>query len=441
MSVEYRNFTDTEVQALRNSQWHRDENGNDHYVGGDTFVIPFHKIAALDKKFAAFARRAKKLSLNSPSYEVIGEWNEKVKNTHPSAFTEFTFRKWNVVRVTGAEPVIDGYVFKATLDHTIFQDHVHVRTVPGATIPEHLYSEGNDSHCDHCGKIRRRNETFIVFNENEDRYMKVGRQCVKDFLGGKSPTAVVRMMEFWETLAREGSSGGWGREYVTYDLQSFIAWTAAVIRRDGWMSRGAAYQSGPEATATADTVLYLVTPPAGVNEAWIACRKNYNPTEIDYEVAGEAIEWAANVDPRGDYLYNINAIAVEKQVNYRTAGHAASIIQAHHRAVEKELNIKELQKSKADVHFGNVKERTEVSVRVVNKVGYESQFGHGVRVEMIELETNAPLTWFAMGDQVQYLVENHQYNVKLTVKKHTTYNNLKQTLVNRVVVVNEIGAE
>src|SRR3972149_3916096 len=68
-----------------------------------------------------------------------------------------------------------------------------LRNVPGETLPESWRRA--DQKCDHCGLIRKRNETFVV--RHEDGTLKqIGRQCIADFLGHKGPEGMLAAAEY-----------------------------------------------------------------------------------------------------------------------------------------------------------------------------------------------------------------------------------------------------
>lgn len=97
----------------------------------------------------------------------------------------------------------------------------------------------------------------------------------------------------------------------------------------------------------------------------------------------------------------------------------------------------ERQKNTSNSEFvGSENEKIELNNAEVVKISYfETMFGRSVRIEF-NYNGNS-VVWFTnvSSFEKQNLKENMKYNLKGTVKKHDTFNNVKQTILTRVKVL------
>src|SRR5690606_20273117 len=112
--------------------------------------------------------------------------------------------------------------------------------------------------CQHCGKVRRRLETFVLVND-EGAHKQVGRNCLADFC--RSPEAAAALCGYAEIIesARglcdlaedEDGFGFGGRHVARVGAEELLAMTHRVIRHCGWTPRS---QADEWKRATADVV-------------------------------------------------------------------------------------------------------------------------------------------------------------------------------------------
>ncbi len=256
-----------------------------------TYEIPeanlFRLKAALDK----LVRKAEKLGVGSISY-TVGEPKDVVEIIENNAGNKVEkWRRYFPVTVTGTTPRLAGWTFVATLEHAGEAGNI-LRCVPGYTVPVEFRSVA--PACNHCKVQRRRLDTFVVRSDSGE-YLQIGRNCVQDFVGGKDPQDVTKMAEYLRSAAElgEGATGGGGGGPDRAELVAFMAQTAAVVRKDGFIGRGAAKNSYEPVMATADVVWNLMFPSAeeARTEAYKTYAKEYAPTEADIKTAEDTIDW------------------------------------------------------------------------------------------------------------------------------------------------------
>lgn len=204
-----------------------------------TFHIPSDNLEGLKAGFLKLTRKANKLGVAPPTLVEVGEEYRPVldeKNQPTGEMIHFT-----VVEVSGETPRLAGWTFVATLEG--MDGEVMVRAVPGQSLPVRFRNHDTCRNCDHCNVYRPRSETFVVVNDAGE-YKQVGRQCLGDFLGGQNPQLLAEAASFLCTAmelamaAEEGGGLAGGGDYMSMSV--FLATTAMVIRKSGWMSKGTA---------------------------------------------------------------------------------------------------------------------------------------------------------------------------------------------------------
>jgi hypothetical protein len=233
------------------------------------FVVNLKRVT---EKFEALARRAKRLNVEAPSFEKVGEHTEwEVCQRGPdgepqmgwvssrNTFYDLTgaTRTVHHLVLRGAAVVkISGWSFMASIDHSMGDDVSLIHSSPQAREEKLSFSAYAErgSICEHCGHNRQRKQTFILRHE-DGRMIQVGSSCLKDFLGHFAANAASEA----ELVALAGealfdSSDDMPARPSQFDLVEFLAWTAREIREHGWVSRAQA-RDRIGGVATADRTL------------------------------------------------------------------------------------------------------------------------------------------------------------------------------------------
>lgn len=117
--------------------------------------------------------------------------DEPVEHRAPTAYEadEYGFEAGQIYAfqystITLNRPAIchDGWGFDAALDRVPGKDEFAMRSVPGRDFGGWRPDPGR---CDHCGKFRDRNTTYLVTHPETGETMQVGASCMEAFLGIK----------------------------------------------------------------------------------------------------------------------------------------------------------------------------------------------------------------------------------------------------------------
>lgn len=410
------------------------------------FSIPSWNVNRLEEEVKKLNKRAKKLgcdkielTTHEVKHIVDPRYLDAVSEGNRLPLEEAPKVEIHVIEVIGKGPIIEGWKFIGTLDHSTIPGSVLVKSVPGETVPPQFFN--SDPICEHCNTKRYRTETFVLENVESGEYKQVGRQCIKDFLG-HNPTRIANYLttifRLIENLDDPDSDyyGGGGSGVWLFDSMSVLTTTIAIIRTYGWVSRAAA---GYDLESTADAVIYAMSPTKSEKE-----RENKKKflenlrwdKEKDSKEAEEALDWLKEQSPTNDYFHNLHALAALDDIPASMFGYWCSLIATYQKAKER-LILAQRQK-KLNEWFGDVKNRYDLDVEVTKIRAYDSYYGTGNVITMLDKDGHT-LVWFTNTEAD--VETGGKYKVKATVKKHDTYDNWKQTIVTRVKIIKELVNE
>jgi hypothetical protein len=394
-----------------------------------TFEIPVHDFRAFEAEFAKLAKKAAKLGVVAPTFEVIEEKTVKAVINECGEVSK-PARRLKVIKVTGQAPKLNGWNFVAVLQHE--ETGNIVRIVPGAE----AFKVERDMRtakptCEHCRYDRRRNDTYVVAHD-DGRQLQVGRNCLRDFTGHDSPEAIARWAEllsaFVERTRGDGDGEGFGGGEDHGSLERFLAYVVACIGIHGWMSRSKARDSYVAVEATADTAWANMFP----SKELMNSPKRIRPTEADEARAQSCLNTvvttleAKSETPEGldDFEHNVRIVTDGGSVNFRSAGIAAAIINMADRIVGREI---ERKRALASTHQGTVGKREVFTLTVTRVIDIESIYG----VSKLHILSDAQGNVFKWKASNERLDVGGTYSVKGTVKAHEDYKGVKQTTLSR----------
>jgi hypothetical protein len=392
-------------------------------------------------------RKAEQLGLPGVSLVVTGEKTIKRRLDPASPFAHSI--RCKTVEITGEQLKLDGgWTFVGTLEHS---DGANIlRALPDQEIPARFRTV--EPQCDHCGLERNRVDTYIVANEAGD-YLQVGKTCLKDFVGHRSPEAIAGYLEQLSILWLEPGEEDilhWGK--VTFDGYGYLTWltyVAASIRLWGWTPKSKASFEYPATAVTAESWLEDVAKPNNNLPNGQVPTKYGGPqttrkgetieiTEPDKELAETAFQWALDLEQRAalgslnDYLWNLWVCASEASeteiFKFRQLGLAASIISAYTRERAKEIE----RVDSTSEWVGQEGKRQEFAgLTVVDIKGWETDWGYQ-ELYRLQDEAGNVLIWKTTSGSLE---QGTTYYGKATVKKdgkgHTTFRGEKQTVITR----------
>lgn len=360
------------------------------------------------------------------------------RDAEPRGVKLIGWREFVECEVTGEAPKLEGWEFLAVIEPADKTGEANlVVPVPGRDVPAELIERHTTSSlkCDHCGYDRRRNETFLVRHE-DGRVREVGRTCLADFLGHKSPESVARYCGFLISAADIAGAlfdeeiGGGSRIPEFVDLPTYLAVVSACIRKSGWLSRSAAFERyGDSHLSTSNEAVCAIF---GDDE-----RLRVEVTDADKADALAAVEWAESLEPNGnDYLAVIHTIAEAGCFRLKRAGYAASILPSYRREVE---SARERELAAESDWFGEIKKRDTFKLTLLYTREIDSPYGLKILYVFAD-ENGNRAKWFCSGRPLRdaegrEIADGATVTFKATVKAHEEYRGARETVLTRAALV------
>lgn len=400
------------------------------------FSIPDENMTALAERLDKLTKRARKTHTSPIGYEVIGQEVKAVnyRDTSLDASGELKTRDvvFHTVRVYGDIPYINGYMFIAAIDHVASDEGNVVNTVPGMCHENELISFRHvPPTCDHCHMSRKRNMTYVLRHVESGTYMRVGKNCLADFLRTTSAMDIAASLELLSELCAMCSSAeeyddmacGSRRNYLP--LEEYLWNVSASIREDGWISSGKAREQ-----------FDLVATKTRAMDSWQGYNKQlmYDVKPIDKERTEKALTWIRAIDTTSevlnDYLYNLYTVCKGTVLSMRHTGIAASLFVAH----DKAMNVVYEQSVKQESsHVGKQGDKLTVTVKVLSETPISGKYGTTYLYSMIEETSGNRFKWFSSNGDLEHSI-HETVTLTGTVKAHETYNNVKSTVLTRCKV-------
>lgn len=393
-----------------------------------TFEIPECNKEKFEKKIAFLNRKAEKLGckkIEFTSEAFMKERTEQVYNSKKHKF-EFVgtgeFDRYYRVQVSGEAPSFQGWNFLAKLEPTAHGNLI--KGISSVDLPKEYRKA--DLSCDHCKTSRNRKFTFVV--EKEGEYRKVGKTCLKDFLGHKDPNAIARWCEIVLELDFSDFSTPIGGEVqeTYYSLQTVCAYAASAIDKHG-------FHSSQSETPTKGIVYTCLAP--AYSDTAKAYKKEmiekYRPSEQDEITAKNTLDWIAGFETQelSDYQHNLLMIYKHEAACNRDFGILVSAVYVYLKEQDKLKAYEKVEKS--NEHIGVIGERDNYKLKLVgSKEIYESYDDSEYYIHRFEDEKGNCFVWFTGKDIKVDKEDVHEY--RATVKRHDEFNGRKQTVLTRV---------
>lgn len=393
------------------------------------FTVARSRLPDLRDRLDTLIRRADRLGVAGPIYEVGPIYEKRiviqaaavglVQRTRPVLVCDVT--------VSGVSPKLDGgWRLAAAIDHTQFHPTLGwmVRRVPDlAEIALPAGIERDEPVCDHCGTTRERKTTFLLLSEAGE-WKRVGRQCLRDFLGRISPESIAAyfeaVLDFMEAAGDEDwvSEGGSRVDLLTL---TFLIAVAQSVRLSGKFVTLKQAQGNDH-----------LNPTAGDAYGLIFDTKAPKPEGEDAAVAAEVIAWGKTLSERpnlSDYERNIAIALYQETMPPKSSGLVASAWLAWARETDRmPPAMTNGAPRKASVHQGAVGLKITRTVRVIKRFDTESMYRNGTHsFHILEDDEGNTYTW----STETALGEGDTYTITGTVKDHTEYKGRPQTVLTR----------
>jgi hypothetical protein len=298
--------------------------------------------------------------------------------------------------------------------------------------------------------VRNRRETFVLANKDNE-LKRVGRTCIKDFLGHGCPDNIVNRLLYVSDVVgmmdEDWMEFGGYRPAMDVQMAAFLVACAALVKMDGWKSRG---EWMDESTADIAWLTLTSTDRFSVktNET-INKRDDIDALKAHAEAART---WALTQDGESDYCHNLRTACALDFVTRKTRGIVASAIQCYNRELDRAEERKQRAAIKADRYLGEPGDKFGRKLTKKDKekgaTAYPAIEGTALRFHFCENrfgETTIVTVLTDDGQLVKWFGSNYdpdrngiergtRVSVVGTVKKQSEYRGNKETVLTRCVL-------
>lgn len=378
------------------------------------FNIPLVNIEKLNERVSSLNKATKKLNLPEIVVKVLGVSYLKTskKETMPVYKIE----------LVGTKPKFAGWTFLGAIEYT--EAGNLIKNYSDVSL-EHY--RGDVPVCDHCEKKRNRKQTYVVKHE-DGRIFRVGKSCLKDFLGHQDPNSIAKMLEYISDLRSDQFDQG--REYDTQskytDLKDYLKMVSFLVSKKGYVSKKNCGTRIPTSEEASIGLSVLSSSKATAEQLeHFGGYREHNP-----EVSEKALAWINEQVSTDTFTVNMKTLAQLPFVPNNNLGIAAYIIPAYLKAIGEEIYKKKAIERPSEF-LGAVGEKISLKVTCTKVVTWEGQFG--VTLLHIFVDENGNRLEWKTG--TRKLEEGKSFEITAAVKNHKEYKGQKITEVTRPKIV------
>jgi len=354
-------------------------------------------------------------------------------------------KKFYSITVYGEPVCLSDWVFVGRIEKR-GEENIF-KSIPGETSLHKTYSSVNTTRCDHCCTKHNRKAVYIVRHKDGTEKV-VGSSCIKDFLGHDPGKALWA----WEKLSNLSDEfdgyGSYGTHVQDFETDIVLAVTNAIIRVDGWVSVTRSQEStsynGEFIPATRSLVQQYFIEPAFIGRNAFEDRKLYKEWKNSIQVTSEDIEtvqaarkWLNEQDP-SDYIHNLKVLTNLDMTIVDDFGFVCSLMGSYSSYLNRQFRENDIEKvqkeKKSNEFFGEIKKRYKNKNLIFKySSNFSNFYGIGTRL-VFEDESGNQFVWFNYSSDPAF-EENQNIVLTFTIKDHNEYKNRKNTVINRVKVI------
>lgn len=420
----------------------------------DEFELSENGLEYIKKELTRLNKKATRIGTSPLELKIV---STKKKNDVDQITKRNIVREFYTVEIVGSSPIISGYKFIASLNHTSAGNIINISPDAGMnTIPDEYRS--STPTCDYCNTKRDRNNTFVLQDVQTKKFLKVGRSCLKNFLPDKNPEQILRYAEYLnlvleELLIAEKMVGGerQSREHY-YDPSEFLFYVCVAYLIEGKFISKRMIQAGDTEANTTSTMAQ-----AFMNMQWQSSKfqDHYVPLiEKNREKAkalqAELEDWLKIKDWEAEkiknpgminFIENIQVLLKLNRINYRNANYHAATLALYLRE-KNDAEKKNIEKKNPKTHVGKIGEKIMfLGTLKVFKEFERQKFGYydrGISYLMIfnDIDNQNEIVYFTNNPSVDEQDVGKSFKVQATVKKHdySRQTQVPQTIITRAKI-------
>lgn len=330
----------------------------------------------------------------------------------------------------------NGWSFVATLDHRASGNIIRKYDTE-LDVPEKYITA--QCICDHCQTKRSRKATYIIYNEEQNEFKQVGRNCLAEFTSGLDGEQVAQYIEWLDNFT-DFEAPGQGHTFY-YDVKEVLGYAYECTRCFGYIKVN---YDDPSVYSTKEMVSDLIGRHS--LSGWCgekAEERNFRNDPLNEDIQShvtEAIEWINSQDSSFDYYNNLKVLIEEEYIKYKDFGIVCSLFAAYNRELAKKeaeaARQKEIDECPSS-YQGEVGQRLDIEAVSFKCVGgFETLYGYTSIIE-IKDEIGNVYIWFSSSyiNDEAFSDDMKKVTLKGTVKEHKEYRGIKQTILTRCKIV------
>lgn len=400
-----------------------------------SYLIREENIERLEKKLATIQKKcaASNCTFN---YTKVGEEFKTVVSDDGKEYTA----KYIQVEVDGTAKY-NGWRFVATIDHHTEGNVIRAYDTE-IEVPDRYKTCGPT--CEHCNKIRSRKDTYLIYNEDSREFKQVGKACLQEFTNGLSAENIAFFCSIYEKMEEGfGYSGSSFNRYI--EVEHILRYAFECYKHWGYQkSRTSLLEEvrelpiGYRSTSERVTDYYYINRTTGKHKENLQAEMDevsFNPdSEYAVNTTAAALEWIRNEKEfNSEYIRNLHVICSDEYTDYRSLGILVSLTIAYARHIEQvaeyEKKVKAAEEEKvASQHVGFVGSKVAVIVTSLEcKSSWANQYGMTYLYKFTDDKGNV-YVWYASKPIED---EDRVISITGTVKQHSEFNGVKQTVLTR----------
>lgn len=329
----------------------------------------------------------------------------------------------------------NGWEFIATIDpHT--EGNIIRAYNTEVEIPQ-MY-QTSDCTCDHCHTKRSRKNTYIIHNADTNEWKQVGGSCLAEFTLGLDAEAVAHYIAMYDEVIKGEAPYG-GSSYTRYyDRNAMLEIATECVNKFGYFNSEC--QRPTRLRATEYYNLHLA--PSRLFEKERANLKQevedanfIFESEENKHFVEDALKWIASTTDTSSYFNNLRIICSEEFVEPKNTGFLVSLIPTYKRylgdvARKEKIETAHQKEAAESSHFASVGDRVSIKPDEIKLMSsWENQYGY-THLYKIVAEGNV-FVWYASSciDEDKEIL-----SITGTVKEHSEFNGVKQTVLTRCKV-------
>lgn len=399
-------------------------------------VLAFRLEQAIEE-LQKLARKANRYGNEQTTFVVSDRYQKKTLYKDWDGEHRSKMVSYHDIVLYGVSVRVGDYELLARLEHT--EAGNILKSVPGhdGQIDERFrHCEPN---CEHCKHKRNRKDTFVVRHKMTGIQQQVGRMCLKDHLG-IDPSRAIAKFGFLVEASEMASANSDLACLFAQDLEYVLTVAATSIRTDGWVSGAMSVRTEGRVASTKERIAAIWSRSTDKATQQQARRLREAAIEQDVQLAKETIAWLrSGTLGNSDYEHNLVVAGASDIIhNPQILGLLISAVPAFLRAKERQVKkAAELANRRESKHIGEIGQRLKglrVKLTFTRGLG-DNGFGGYTALRKFVTEDGNFLAWITSSND-EDLVPDRWLTIDATVKKHSEYNQIKETTVSRVKIIN-----